>query len=43
MFSSRQIIQEHGGEIRIDSTLGEGTCVSVRLPCEGDLAGLKLT
>jgi signal transduction histidine kinase len=43
MFSSRQIIQEHGGEIRIDSTLGEGTCVSVRLPYENDLAGLKLT
>jgi signal transduction histidine kinase len=34
MFSSRQIIREHGGDIHIDSKVGEGTRVSVVLPCE---------
>lgn len=33
LFSSRQIIYEHGGEIRIDSAEGKGTTVSVTLPC----------
>lgn len=33
LFRSRQIIQEHGGEIRIRSAEGEGTTVSVTLPC----------
>lgn len=34
MFSSRQIVQEHGGEIAIESTIGKGTKVHVTLPCE---------
>jgi two-component system sensor histidine kinase VicK len=29
---AREIVDAHGGEIQIDSTLGEGTCVTVRLP-----------
>jgi signal transduction histidine kinase len=32
MFSSRQVIHEHGGEIRIDSAPGEGTTVKVTFP-----------
>ena len=32
MFSSRQIIREHGGEIRIESDKGKGTTVCVTLP-----------
>ncbi|HYP14331.1 MAG TPA: ATP-binding protein, partial [Bryobacteraceae bacterium] len=36
MFSSRQIVQEHGGDIQIASKLGEGTCISVRLPAESE-------
>jgi signal transduction histidine kinase len=32
MFSCRQIIQEHGGDIEIDSKPGEGTTVRVVLP-----------
>jgi two-component system, NtrC family, sensor kinase len=36
MFSSRQIVQEHGGDISITSTLGEGTQVIVNLPYQGD-------
>jgi signal transduction histidine kinase len=32
MFSSRQIVREHGGEIRIASTQGQGTRVTVTLP-----------
>jgi signal transduction histidine kinase len=33
LFSSRQIVREHGGEIAIRSTLGKGTSVLVKLPC----------
>jgi signal transduction histidine kinase len=36
MFSSKQIVQEHGGEIHIESRPGEGTAVSVILPVERD-------
>jgi signal transduction histidine kinase len=32
MFSSRQIVHEHGGEIHISSALGRGTIVVVTLP-----------
>jgi signal transduction histidine kinase len=32
MFSSRQIVREHGGDIRIESERGKGTCVRVVLP-----------
>ena len=33
LFSSRQIIQEHGGQIEIQSAVGKGTLVRVALPC----------
>lgn len=33
LFSSRQIIQEHGGQIQIRSAVGQGTRVMVALPC----------
>ncbi|HEX9637075.1 MAG TPA: HAMP domain-containing sensor histidine kinase [Acidobacteriota bacterium] len=32
LFSSRQIVHEHGGEIEIESASGKGTLVRVRLP-----------
>jgi signal transduction histidine kinase len=32
LFNSRQIVYEHGGEIRLDSSLGRGTTVQVTLP-----------
>ena len=32
MFSSRQIVREHGGDIRIESERGKGTLVRVVLP-----------
>ena len=32
MFSSRQIVREHGGDIQIESERGKGTCVRVVLP-----------
>lgn len=35
MFSSRQIVREHGGDIRIVSGEGKGTTVRVTLPLEG--------
>ncbi|MGH9657575.1 MAG: sensor histidine kinase [Bryobacteraceae bacterium] len=35
LFNSRQIIREHGGEIKVSSIEGEGTTVSVTLPYEG--------
>jgi signal transduction histidine kinase len=36
MFNSRQIVREHGGDIRIASTEGHGTRVTVTLPAEQD-------
>ncbi len=32
LYICRQIVSDHHGEIHITSTLGEGTCVTVRLP-----------
>ena len=32
LFSSRQIVREHGGDIHIESREGQGTTVSIRLP-----------
>jgi len=34
MFNSRQIVREHGGDIRLASTEGHGTRVTVTLPAE---------
>jgi signal transduction histidine kinase len=33
LFTSRQLIQDSGGDIRIQSTEGKGTTVSLTLPC----------
>jgi len=33
LFSTRQIVHEHGGDIRIASAAGRGTIVTVVLPC----------
>jgi two-component system NtrC family sensor kinase len=35
LFISRSIILEHGGQIRIDSTEGKGTTVTMTLPAVG--------
>lgn len=43
MFSSRQIVREHGGEIHIESECGKGTRVSVVLPLHSGKDGLKAT
>jgi signal transduction histidine kinase len=37
MFSSRQIVREHGGDIAIASKKGSGTCVTVSLPIGAQL------
>ena len=34
MFNSRQIVREHGGDIRIASSAGQGTRITVTLPVE---------
>ena len=33
LFNSRQIVYEHGGDIRLETAEGEGTTVYVTLPC----------
>jgi signal transduction histidine kinase len=33
LFNSRQIVYEHGGDIRLETAKGEGTAVYVTLPC----------
>ena len=35
MFNSRQIIRQHGGDIRLESDEGKGTAVTVSLPLSG--------
>jgi signal transduction histidine kinase len=35
LYISRQIIEEHGGEIWLESAPGEGTTFFVKLPCGG--------
>ncbi len=37
LFSARQIVLEHGGEIRIDSQEGQGTSVLITLPVASNL------
>ena len=34
LFSSRQIVREHGGDIRIASSEGQGTRVTIALPLD---------
>jgi signal transduction histidine kinase len=43
MFSSRQIIREHGGDIKIDSGAGKGTTVTVTLPALSESGAGALT
>jgi signal transduction histidine kinase len=33
LFNSRQIVYEHGGDIRLETAQGQGTAVHVTLPC----------
>jgi signal transduction histidine kinase len=33
LFNSRQIVYEHGGDIRLETAQGQGTAVRVTLPC----------
>ena len=40
MFSSRQIVREHGGEIAIESECGKGTKVRVMLPVQTNVKAL---
>jgi signal transduction histidine kinase len=42
MFSSRQIIREHGGEIKIASGTGKGTTVTISLPT-GDAGAMHVS
>jgi signal transduction histidine kinase len=34
LYITHQIVQQHGGTIRVESTAGEGTTVTLRLPRE---------
>ncbi|MCL4850875.1 MAG: HAMP domain-containing histidine kinase [Bryobacteraceae bacterium] len=43
MFSARQIVREHGGEISIVSTPREGTTVSVVLPGEASPRSIRIS
>ena len=43
LFGARQIVREHGGDIRLRSTPGVGTTVTLVLPMHGPLAALAPT
>ncbi|HUS08207.1 MAG TPA: ATP-binding protein [Bryobacteraceae bacterium] len=43
MFSSQQIVREHGGDIRIQSAPGEGTRIHVVLPCDAHSGGMQIS
>jgi signal transduction histidine kinase len=34
LFVAREIIEEHGGNIQVNSKTGEGTTFTIRLPSE---------
>ncbi len=36
---TRKLIEEHGGTINVDSHVGKGTVITVRLPYQADVAG----
>jgi signal transduction histidine kinase len=38
LFISRRIVQEHGGDIRVESAVGKGSTFVVELPLEGTSA-----
>jgi two-component system nitrogen regulation sensor histidine kinase GlnL len=35
LYISHEIIRRHGGEIRVSSEVGQGTTVTITLPCKG--------
>jgi signal transduction histidine kinase len=37
---TQRIIEEHGGTMRVESVIGEGTCICIRLPFEPDMKPL---
>ena len=37
-FQSRAIVEAHGGELRVESSMGEGSTFTVRLPKRGPRA-----
>jgi signal transduction histidine kinase len=39
---ARQIVEQHGGSIQVDTRLGQGTVISVRLPRTAPPAGLPI-
>jgi signal transduction histidine kinase len=43
MAIARSVIERHGGELRLESALGRGTAVSVRLPVDGRFAAGEAT
>lgn len=41
LYSCRQIVESHGGRVRVDSEPGSGTCVEVALPLLSTAASCK--
>jgi two-component system, OmpR family, KDP operon response regulator KdpE len=43
LFLSREVIRQHGGDMWIQSTLGQGTVVGMALPVRADVQAVKVT
>jgi two-component system, NtrC family, sensor kinase len=43
LFACRQIIEAHRGRVRVESTVGQGTCFTIKLPVAATISGTPVS
>lgn len=43
LFACRQIIEAHRGRVRVESTVGQGTCFTIKLPMASPVSGVPIS